>query len=84
MIEYGSKMAEEAAKKISVSAKFAEKRRQEAVIIEYNIFPNLKNIIDFQEIFYEYHLDSKYKFKMIRKIVLLKYYIGWGMTFFRN
>lgn len=84
MIEYGSKMAEKAAIEISASKRFVEKRRQEAVIIEYNIFPNLKSIIDFQEVYNEYNLDNKYKFKLMQKIVILKYYIGWGMTFFRK
>ncbi len=84
IMEIASGLAVCAAKELGYDRSNVEKARQEAVLIEYNIFPSVKHKIDFEDVILKFKLNSRYRNVLFRNFVMLKYKLGWAFLFIRK
>lgn len=84
IMETASELAVGAARELGYARSYAEKARQEAVLIEYNVFPSVKYKIDLEDVIIKFKLNSRFRNVVFRNFVMLKYKLGWAFLFFRK
>lgn len=84
ILETGPALAAKAAGELGMGDRKTERARQNAVVIEYSIFPGVKYKIGFAEVWKKYKLDRRYCSGFYRKMILLGYKLGWAGLLFRK